>query len=102
MLKFKIVSFMYYYMISLLYWSQICSKPKLQVLCTVYYIDELTFQESYEDRFDSLETFNKMLVANIVRSLVYDVQLWLKHSLYSFQLAWHLQIIYIRVNLYII
>jgi hypothetical protein len=67
--------FYVHYMISLLYWSQICSKPKLQVLCTAYYIDELTFQESYEDSFNSLETINKMLVANIVHSLVYDVQL---------------------------
>ncbi len=37
--------------------------------------DELTFQESNEDSFDSLHAINIMFVLNIIQALVCDVQL---------------------------
>ncbi len=43
--------------------------------------DKLTFQESNEDSFNSLDAINIMFVINIVQALVGDFKLWLKHSL---------------------
>jgi hypothetical protein len=49
------------------------TKTKLQVLCI--FKDKLTFQESSEDGFDSLDAINIKFFVNIVHDLVYDVPL---------------------------
>jgi hypothetical protein len=41
----------------------------------IYCKDKLTFQESNEDGFDSLDAINIKFVVNIDQDLVFDVQL---------------------------